>query len=138
MQVCASLGAAHQLGVVHRDIKQDNLFIIHRTKIRAREALPAGKASIQVKTAYIEQRPGGPLKIALKVNGKVLAEGTVPVSAPLCFTANDCLDIGQALGSPVSLDYREKAPFKFNGTIERMHVQYVTAKRDRTSTDKAA
>jgi len=33
------------------------------------------------------------------------------------FTANDCLDIGVALGSPVSLDYYDKAPFKFNGTI---------------------
>jgi hypothetical protein len=30
VQVCAALGAAHQVGVVHRDIKPDNLFIIHR------------------------------------------------------------------------------------------------------------
>jgi hypothetical protein len=32
-----------------------------------------------------------------------------------------------ALGSPVSLDYCEKAPFKFNGTIEKMHVKYVAS-----------
>jgi len=64
----------------------------------------------------------------MKANGKVLAEGTVPVSAPLGFTANDCLDFGQALGSPVSLDYREKAPFKFNGKIEQVHVKYVMQK----------
>jgi arylsulfatase len=49
----------------------------------------------------------------------------VPVSAPVGFTANDCLDIGQALGSPVSMDYRAKAPFKFNGTIEQVHVKYI-------------
>jgi serine/threonine-protein kinase len=30
VQVCAALGAAHQLGVVHRDIKPDNLFVIHK------------------------------------------------------------------------------------------------------------
>jgi serine/threonine-protein kinase len=30
VQVCAALGAAHQLGVVHRDIKPDNLFITHK------------------------------------------------------------------------------------------------------------
>jgi eukaryotic-like serine/threonine-protein kinase len=30
VQLCAALGAAHQLGVVHRDIKPDNLFIIEK------------------------------------------------------------------------------------------------------------
>ena len=63
----------------------------------------------------------------MKVGDKMVAEGTVPISAPLLFTANDCLDIGIALGSPVSLDYCEKAPFKFNGTIEQVHVKYFSA-----------
>ena len=35
-----------------------------------------------------------------------------------------CLDIGVALGSPVSLDYYDKAPFKFNGRIEQVTVKY--------------
>ena len=61
------------------------------------------------------------------MDGNVLADGTVPISAPLIFIANDCLDIGVALGSPVSLDYRDRAPFKFNGTIERFHVKYTAA-----------
>ena len=69
-----------------------------------------------------------PAVIAMKVDGKLVAEGTVPISAPLIFTANDCLDIGIALGSPVSLDYCDKAPFKFNGTIEQVHVRYTAAK----------
>lgn len=105
-----------------------NLFIIMRTKIRSKEKLPVGKVKIEVETAYIEQKPAGPLKVSIKVNGKMFAEGTVPVSAPLSFTANDCLDIGQSLGSPVSLDYREKAPFKFNGKIENVHVKYIMKK----------
>ena len=54
----------------------------------------------------------------------MVAKGQVPISAPLLFTANDCLDIGTCLGSPVSLDYRERAPFPFNGIIHRMHVAY--------------
>ena len=104
-----------------------NCFIIHRTKIRAADQLPVGKVQIVVETTPLEARATGPLKIVLKVNDATVAEDTVPVSAPLGFTANDCLDIGQALGSPVSLDYREKAPFKFNGTIDQVHVKYVTA-----------
>ena len=75
---------------------------------------------IEVETAYAERKPAGPLKVTMKVNGKDVAEGKVPVSAPLLFTANDCLDIGIDLGSPVSLDYYDNAPFKFNGKIEKV------------------
>jgi hypothetical protein len=46
--------------------------------------------------------------------------------APVAFTANDCLDIGTDLGSPVSLDYFDKAPFAFNGKIDDVRVQYLT------------
>jgi len=54
-----------------------------------------------------------------------IAEGRVPISAPPAFIANDCLDIGIVVGSPVSLDYSDKAPFKFNGAIEQVQVKYV-------------
>ena len=63
--------------------------------------------------------------MTLKVNGTVVAKGQVPISAPLFFTANDCLDIGTDLGSPVSLDYFDKAPFAFNGKIDEVKVKYL-------------
>ena len=59
-----------------------------------------------------------------RVGPEVLAKGRVPVSAPLLFTANDCFDIGVCLGSPVSLDYYDKAPFPFDGQIDRVHIVY--------------
>ena len=106
-----------------------NLFIIQRTKIRAKQKLPVGKVKIEIETTYVVPRPGGPLNITMKVNGQVVATGQVPISAPLIFTANDCLDIGIALGSPVSLDYYDKMPFKFNGTIDQVRVEYMAAKK---------
>jgi arylsulfatase len=105
-------------------IYEYNLFLIQRTQIRSTGRLPTGRVRIEVTTTYVEPRPAGPLKVVVEVDGNVVAEGTVPVSAPFIFTANDCLDIGRALGSPVSLDYRDKAPFPFNGTIDRVHVAY--------------
>jgi hypothetical protein len=78
-----------------------NLFIIQRTKIRASEKLPAGRVRIEIETNYVVPRPGGPLKVTMKGDGKILAEGTVPISAALVFTGNDCLDIGmQQLAGP--------------------------------------
>jgi arylsulfatase len=77
-----------------------------------------------VETNYAEERPAGPLDISLRVGGEIVAKCQVPVSAPLLFTANDCLDIGVCLGSPVSMDYYKRAPFPFEGTIERVHVAY--------------
>ena len=101
-----------------------NLFEIQRTRIKAKEKLPAGKVKIEVVTKYVERKPAGPLSITLKVNGEEVAKGVVPVSAPLVFTANDCLDIGIALGSPVSPEYFDEAPFKFNGKIRKVHGEY--------------
>jgi arylsulfatase len=103
-----------------------NLFIVKRTKIRSDTRLPSGRVTIQVETSYAEARPAGPLAVVLKVNGVVTAKGVVPVSAPLLFSANDCLDIGTCLGGPVSLDYYDRAPFPFQGTIDHVHVKYTT------------
>jgi arylsulfatase len=102
-----------------------NLFIVQRTHIRATDKLTTGKVRIEIETKYAELRPAGPLDITMKVGGRVVAKGKVPVSAPLLFTANDCLDIGTDLGSPVSLDYFDKAPFAFSGTIQQVHVKYI-------------
>ena len=101
-----------------------NLFIISRTKIRSSTKLQAGPATIVVETRFAEPRPAGPLDITMRVGGDVLAKGRVPISAPLLFTANDCFDIGVCLGSPVSLDYYDKAPFPFDGQIDRVRVAY--------------
>jgi len=103
-----------------------NLFIIQRTKIRSEQRLAAGQAKIEISTEYAEVKPGGPLNIKTTVNGEEYASGVVPVSAPLLFTANDCLDIGACHGGRVSLDYYDRAPFEFNGTIENVNVRYTS------------
>jgi hypothetical protein len=60
----------------------------------------------------------------MRVDGAEVARGTVPFTAPLCFTASETLDIGVNLGSPVSLDYYDRAPFRFNGRIGDVHIVY--------------
>ncbi|HET6755683.1 MAG TPA: hypothetical protein VFH23_17225 [Jiangellaceae bacterium] len=96
-----------------------------RAKIRSEKKLPSGSVQITVETAYIEPRPGGSLNITLTANDEQVAAGKVQVSAPLIFSANDCLDIRICLGSPVSLDY-DRAPFPFNGKIDKVTVRYTS------------
>ncbi len=102
-----------------------NCFILMRTKLRSEAPLPAGPTTIEIETVFAEARPGGPLDITASAGGAVVTSGQVPVSVPLLFTANDCLDIGTCLGSPVSLDYYDRAPFPFEGRIDQVHVRYL-------------
>jgi arylsulfatase len=101
-----------------------NLFEIDRTHIKAKSKLPAGKVRIEVESKLAAPHRGAPLDVTLKVDGKVVAQGRVPITAALAFTANDCLDIGSDLGSPVSIDYFDQAPFAFNGKIVTTKIMY--------------
>jgi arylsulfatase len=101
-----------------------NLFLVQRTTIASSAPLPAGDVTIEIDTTYIEPRPGGPLSVTLRVDGAEVGSGTVPVSAPLLFSANDCLDIGRAYGGAVSRAYADRMPFAFEGTIGKVHIAY--------------
>jgi arylsulfatase len=100
-----------------------NLFEISRTKIRARDKLPTGKVKLEVESK-LTTKVGGPMDITLKVNGEIVARGEVPITAGYHFTGNDCLDLGSDLGSPVSLEYFDQAPFAWNGTIGTTKISY--------------
>jgi arylsulfatase len=102
-----------------------NLFEIERTQIKAQSKLRPGKATIEIETKLLAPHPGAPAQITMRVNGQEVATGKVPITAPLAFTANDCLDFGSDLGSPVSLDYFDNAPFPFNGTLGKSTIKYV-------------
>ncbi len=60
-----------------------------------------------------------------RVNGKQVGQGRIERSVPGGFTASETFDIGVDLGSPVALDYYERAPFKFNGKIEKINIKYI-------------
>jgi hypothetical protein len=39
--------------------------------------------------------------------------------------ASETFDVAQDLGSPVALDYFDRAPFAFNGKVDDVHVAYL-------------
>jgi arylsulfatase len=46
-------------------------------------------------------------------------------SVPAAHAASETFDVGVGLGSPVSLDYYDRAPFRFTGEIEKIHIGYI-------------
>ena len=106
-------------------IYEYNLFHIHRTQIQSDATLPTGRINLEVRTLFPVKTPGAPAEVSIFANGKELAKGTVPVTAAAGFTTFDCLDFGTDLGSPVSKNYYDQAPFEFNGKIHSVRIEYI-------------
>ena len=98
-----------------------NMLIIERTVVKTEGTVGAGKHQIEVGTTIA--KPGAPAEVVLKLDDKEVARTTVKRTVPAAFTASETLDVGVDLGSPVSLDYFDRAPFKFDGKIEKVVVE---------------
>ena len=66
--------------------------------------------------------PGAPAEVVLSVDGQEVARSTVARTVPAAFTASETFDVGLDLGSPVSLDYYDRRPFRFDGKISTVKV----------------
>jgi hypothetical protein len=98
-----------------------NMMIIERTVARSKTKLGPGKHWIEVDTTIA--KPGAPAEVILTVDSKEVARTTVKRTVPAAFTASETFDVGIDLGSPVSLDYFDRRPFRFEGKIEKVEVK---------------
>jgi arylsulfatase len=102
-------------------IYEYNMLIIEKTTAKSEGSLAAGKHKIEVDESIA--KPGGPAEVVLTVDGHEVARTQVKRTVPGAFTASETFDVGVDLGSPVSLDYFDRAPFKFGGKIEKVVVE---------------
>ena len=101
-----------------------NAMTLNRYKVASKAAIPTGKVKIEVETKYDSTERMAPATVTLTVNGKQVGQGRIERSVPSVHTASETFDVGKDLGSPVALDYYDRAPFKFNGKIEKIHISY--------------
>ena len=97
-----------------------NMMIIERYTVETKEKLSPGKHIVEAVTTIA--KPGAPATVVLRVDGKDVATGEVKRTVPAAFTASETFDVGVDLGSPVSLRYHKKAPYRFNGKINTVKV----------------
>ena len=100
-----------------------NLMIIDRSIAKSSEKLAPGKHTIIVETTLKTPKPGAPADIVLSVDGQEVARTAVKMTVPAAFSASETFDVGVDLGSPVSRDYFDRAPFKFDGKINQVKVE---------------
>jgi len=100
-----------------------NLMIIDRSIAKSPDKIAPGKHTIVVDTTLKAPKPGAPADIVLSVDGKEVARTTAKMTVPAAFTASESFDVGTDLGSPVSRDYSERRPFKFDGKIGKVEVR---------------
>jgi arylsulfatase len=102
-----------------------NAMTLDRYKIASESVIPTGKVQIGVETRYDSAERLAPATMTLTVNGKQVGQGRIERSVPAVHTASETFDVGVDLGSPVALDYYDRAPFRFNGEIEKIHIGYI-------------
>jgi arylsulfatase len=103
-----------------------NAMTLDRFKFASKDKLPTGNVKIEVETNYDSAERMAPATLTLRVNGKEVAQGRIERSVPAIHTASETFDVGVDLGSPVSLDYVDRAPFRFtNGTINQIDIKYL-------------
>ena len=98
-----------------------NMMIIERYVARSNDKFAPGRHNVEVVTTVA--KPGAPAKVVLKVDGTEVAMADVKRTVPAAFTASETFDVGIDLGSPVSLDYFDRRPFRFNGKIDTINVK---------------
>lgn len=85
-------------------------------------SLPAGEVSITM-----EMRTpaawAAPAELKFWINGEPANGGTVQRTIPGLFTASETFDVGIDTSSPVADAYLDRAPFAFEGTLERLHFE---------------
>ena len=100
-----------------------NMLILDRYQARSSKPLPAGRHVVKVETRFDSPRPMAPATVTLQVDGEQVAQVVVARTVPLAFTASETFGVGVDLGSPVSPDYFDRRPFRFDGTIHSVSVE---------------
>lgn len=102
-----------------------NAMTLNRYKIASTSPIPTGKIKIEVELKYDDKKRMAPATVTMKVNGKQVGQGRVEKTVPAIFTASETFDVGMDLGSPIALDYKERAPFRFTGRIDKINIKYI-------------
>ena len=86
----------------------------------ASEKLPSGDVSVRLLFEANEPKPGTGGQVSLFINDKQVGGGEMPQTVAISFTSYAGMDVGRDNGLVVDLDYEDKAPYEFTGTVKKV------------------
>jgi arylsulfatase len=99
-----------------------NFFDLEYFYVGGEEKLPTGKVNIRYHFDFDGGKPGAGGMGTLHVNEKVVAQGRIGRTVPFFFSADEALDVGGDLATPVTDDYPEGVRNKFSGKIKSVRI----------------
>ncbi len=106
-----------------RLVYEYNMMMIERYQARSAGVIAPGRHVITVDTTLESPTQMSPAAVVLKLDGEEVAKVVVALTVPAAFSASETFGVGVDLGSPVSPDYFDRRPFRFEGTMDRVDVE---------------
>ncbi len=82
--------------------------------------IPTGDITVKMLFESDEPKPGSGGGVTLWANDKQIGEGRLDHTVPIAFTSYSGMDISRDNGLVVDLDYEDKAPYVFTGTVKNV------------------
>jgi arylsulfatase A-like enzyme/uncharacterized membrane protein len=82
--------------------------------------LPTGDVTVKMLFEAKEPKPGTGGAVSLFINDELVGSGDIEQTVPITFTSYAGLDVGRDNGLVVDLDYEDKAPYAFTGTVKKV------------------
>ena len=84
------------------------------------KAIPTGQVTVKMLFEADETKPGTGGSVTLWANDEQIGDGRMPHTVPIAFTSYAGMDIGRDNGLVVDLDYEDRAPYAFTGTVRQV------------------
>ncbi|MFN8105705.1 MAG: arylsulfatase [Acidimicrobiia bacterium] len=86
----------------------------------ATEALPTGEVKVRMLFEADDPEPGTGGRVTLFAGDREIGGGAMARTVPVAFTSYAGMDVGCDNGLVVDLDYEDKAPYAFTGTVHKV------------------
>ena len=84
------------------------------------QPIPTGDVTVKMLFEAEQPTPGTAGHVSLWAGDQLIGEGDMPHTVPIAFTSYAGMDIGRDNGLVVDLDYEDKAPYAFTGTVNEV------------------